>query len=116
MEQDRYSFVLKNIHADAYDSYVGIDQPVLMLFGEYDLNVDVQNSEKKLQQLFKEKSNLTLMRVADATHGLLKVDYFNQQVPDLWFWLKLMWMEEDAFASDFLPFLDAWLQKLPINI
>ncbi|MCG8312920.1 MAG: alpha/beta fold hydrolase [Pseudomonadales bacterium] len=112
MSGKRFEFIRKNIRSNALNDYEGINQPVLILLGEHDLNVDGKDTALQLTELFSERSNLTLRIIADANHGLLKRSHFNEQDPGVWYWLKMMWMEEDAFARDFLPTLSEWLENL----
>ncbi len=111
LAEDRFDFIHKNYRVNAYKDYQGIEQPLLILLGEDDLNVDVKDTQRQLLEIFAEKRNLTLMILPNATHGLLKSQHFNVQSPDLWFWLKLMWMEEDALSEEFFPVLERWLRQ-----
>ncbi len=111
LSEDRFSFVHKNYRVNAYKDYQGIEQPLLILLGEDDLNVDVKDTQRQLLEIFAEKRNMTLMILPNATHSLLKSQYFNVQSPGLWFWLKLMWMEEDALSDEFFPVLESWLRQ-----
>lgn len=112
LSKQRYEFVLKNYQSNAYNDYKNIQQPMLMLFGENDRNVDIHDSQAQLASLFKDKSNLQVVVIENATHAMLRAEKFNQQTPGIWFWLKLMWAEENAFATDFFPSMNKWLDSL----
>ena len=107
-----FEFIRKNIRSNALSSYEGLNQPILILLGEHDLNVDVKDTALQLTEQFSERNNLFLRIIDDANHGLLKRTHFNEQDPGAWYWLKMIWMDKDAFASDFLPTLTEWLEGL----
>jgi len=112
MPEQRYLFVLKNVLSDASDYYKDIQQPLLILLGENDLNVNVQNTHKHLTKIFYGRNNLKMFILPCATHGMLKAKDFNQQKPDFSFWLKLMWQGKKAFAPSFFTTLEMWLDDL----
>lgn len=112
VSEKRFEFIRKNIRSNALSDYEGINQPLLILLGEHDLNVDVNDTALQLTKLFSQRNNVTLRIIADANHGLLKRTHFNELNPGVWYWLKMMWMKEDAFASEFLPALSEWLENL----
>lgn len=112
MSEQRLKFVHKNISANAYNDYLGIKQPLLILLGDEDLNVDVEDTRQQLLKAFSGKNNLSLATLPKATHGLLKSQHFSEQIPGLWFWLKLMWMQENAFVDELFPTLINWLTRI----
>ena len=112
MSEQRYGFVKKNFQANAYDDYKDIQQPLLILLGDQDLNVDINDTKEKLLTLFRHRNNLQISIIPSATHGLLRAKTFNQQSPSLLFWLKLMWKGEAALAPDFLPVLGEWISRV----
>lgn len=110
---ERYQFVLKNFRANSLADYQKITQPFLLLLGSDDLNVDIPHTQQQLAPLLAAKNNnLQLSVLQNAGHSLLKSEPFNTQLPGLVFWMKLMWMEEAAFADDFFPILLDWLQAV----
>jgi pimeloyl-ACP methyl ester carboxylesterase len=112
MSKERYGFVERNLQANAFDDYNNLDQPLLILLGDKDLNVDINETRESLTKLFRHRSNAQITIIPDATHGLLIARSFNQQVPGLRFWLKLMWAGESALAPGFRPVLNDWIHEL----
>jgi pimeloyl-ACP methyl ester carboxylesterase len=104
--------VEKNLQANAFDDYNSLDQPLLILLGDKDLNVDINETKESLSKLFRHRSNAQITIIPDASHGLLKAESFNQQVPGLRFWLKLMWAGESALAPDLPIVLNEWIRQL----
>ncbi|WP_414980531.1 alpha/beta hydrolase family protein [Congregibacter sp.] len=116
MSEQRYGFVAKNFEVNAYSDYKNLRQPLLILLGDQDLNVDIFETEKKLTKLFRDRDNLQISIIRNATHGLLRANSFNQQTPGLLFWLKLMWEGEAALAPGFLPALGEWINRQGVLI
>jgi fermentation-respiration switch protein FrsA (DUF1100 family) len=111
MSERRYGFVERNFQANAYGDYKDLQQPLLVLLGEEDLNVDIYETQEKLLELFRHRDNLKILIIPDASHGLLKAGTFNQQSPGLLFWLKLMWTGEEALAPGLLTVLGEWINR-----
>jgi hypothetical protein len=111
MSEQRYGFVERNFQANAYDDDKNLQQPLLILLGDQDLNVDIHETNEKLLTLFRHRNNLQISIISNASHGLLKAKGFNQQSPRFLFWLKLMWRGEAALAPDFLPVLGEWINR-----
>lgn len=112
MTKARFEFVKLNALSDSSKDYKGITQPILILLGENDLNVNVKNTERVLKKQFKEQSNLKFKVIPNATHSLLKHPSFSTQTPGLYFLLKLMWQGEDAYSPVFLEELKLWVNQL----
>ena len=115
MSERRYGFVLRNMNANAYKDYVGIKQPMLILLGEDDLNVDVNDTREQLRGLFQSQRNIQISMIDGASHGMLDSRHFNQQSPTFSSWLKLIWMGERAFAKGFFPVLEGWIESLRLK-
>ncbi len=115
MSEDRFVFVKKNYLSNATDDYQGIKQPILILLGEKDLNVNIQNTQNSLRRIFSTQTNLTVHIIPEATHGLLRYPQFNTQNPGFGSLLRLLWEGENAYADGFLNKLGSWLdsQHLP---
>ena len=109
MTEDRYQFILKNLSVNASQDYVGLKQPTLLLLGEKDLNVDILNTKEVIEKVIAEQPNIQISIIKNATHSLLNADDFNEKVPGLLFWLKLIWQGENAVAQQFYTVLDEWL-------
>jgi pimeloyl-ACP methyl ester carboxylesterase len=111
MSEDRYQFVLKNFKADATHDYTGLKQPMLLLLGDKDLNVDILNTKEVVENLIDDQQSIQISVIKDATHGMLDAEHFNEQSPGLVFLLKLMWKGERAVAPEFYIKLDEWLSS-----
>ncbi|MFT4712310.1 MAG: alpha-beta hydrolase superfamily lysophospholipase [Candidatus Azotimanducaceae bacterium] len=112
MSEQRYGFAERNFEADALNDYKNLQQPLLVLLGDQDLNVDINETKEKLLTLFRHRNNLQVSIIPNASHSLLKAKGFNQQSPGIFFWLKLMWVGETALAPEFLPILGEWINRL----
>ncbi|MDI9244199.1 alpha/beta hydrolase [Marinobacter sp. CHS3-4] len=109
MIKERYQFVLKNFMSDATHDYGKINVPSLFLWGEKDLSVNAKN-EFKWWQVHGSKL-VTPKLISNASHSMLNADSFSEQDFGYKEWIKLMWLEQDAFAKDFLPTILTWLEK-----
>jgi alpha-beta hydrolase superfamily lysophospholipase len=109
MTEERYRFILKNLNVNAAQDYIGLKQPMLLLLGEKDLNVDILNTQKVIEKLIVEQPNIQITTIKNATHSMLNADHFNKQIPGLLFWLKLVWKQERAVTPEFYMVLDEWL-------
>lgn len=116
MSQDRFNFARKNALSDATKDYEGITQPILILLGDHDLNVNTQNTEAVLTDIFNTQDNAHIQILPKATHALLKHPEFSTQNPDIYFLLKLMWQGKDAYAPPFFNTLTNWLNNLDQKI
>ncbi|WP_047044430.1 alpha/beta hydrolase family protein [Vibrio mexicanus] len=113
MDQDRFEFVLNNFKSDAKQDYLSVRVPSLYLWGEKDLNVDAKKEFEYWQN--NENHFVTPMLIANASHAMLKADKFDHQSFGALQWLKLMWLEQEAFAESFLPTILTWLDELKLE-
>jgi alpha-beta hydrolase superfamily lysophospholipase len=111
MTKQRYQFVLKNYQSDATADYSNINVPTLLLWGDGDLNVDPQQEFKWWQAIANKNPFVSTHIIQNASHGMLNAKLFDTQVFGIKQWLKLMWLEEDAFAENFIPTLILWLNQ-----
>lgn len=81
MTMDRYSFVKRNISADAKNDLMHLKTPFLALFGVDDLNVDALTDSRIYQNILigRHPQNAVTL-IPDATHGLLRSNLFNYQL------------------------------------
>ncbi len=107
MSRERFAFVLRNYTSDAAADYPKINIPMLLLWGENDLNVDAKKEFMRWTK--KPNKNVTVKLIPDATHGLLKAEYFAGQHVSFSQWLRLMWLQQDALAPQFIPAVLDWL-------
>ncbi len=117
MSNDRYQFVLHNLNADMENGLSQVDVPFLGIFGQADLNVNVQESVSKISQIFEQSKhqNYQLKVIPNATHSLLNADYYNFQTYQEWSTLaQISYLLEgpDAFADGFLDLLTEWTMSV----
>lgn len=111
MTEARYQFILKNLRVNATQDYIGLKQPMLLLLGDKDLNVNIWNTKSVVEKLIDSQQSIKISIIKNATHGMLNTKHFNEQKPGLLFLLKLMWKEEKAFSPEFYTVLDEWLSR-----
>ncbi len=113
MTPQRFQFVKLNWRYDARENLKDINSPVLAVFGDHDLNVDISESIHVYKEIFKASGNrdLTIKVFPGAQHSLLKQKYFKEMVPGIGFLVKFKVLGEDAFADGFLDFVVAWVKK-----
>lgn len=111
----RFAFIKKNILSDATKDYKGVTQPALILLGDHDANVDIENTQFTLKKHVQDKNNMQVYVIKNATHSLLKHPDFNQQHPDLTLMVKFLWQGEAAFSDGFFPRLTQWMNTLEIK-
>lgn len=109
MAEDRFEFVLNNFESDAKQDYAEVRVPSLYLWGEKDLSVDA-NKEFAYWHA-NENRFVTPMLIANASHAMLKANKFDSQSLSTLQWVKLMWLEQEAFAKPFLPTILDWLSQ-----
>jgi len=112
----RYRFIQRNHRADATASLKTLKKPTLILLGAEDSHVDIQHTQNTLTRLCGRCQHLQSIVLPNATHALLKHNEFGVLEPGLGFWLKLQWMEQDAFSNELFPQLTRWLDERPTAI
>ncbi len=109
MTKERFQFVMNNFEVDATHEYLKISVPSLFLWGEKDLNV---NAIEEYKWWHSHTNKLvTTQIISNASHGMLKAEIFNTQNMGFIQWVKLIWLEQDAFVPDFLSTVLLWLEK-----
>lgn len=73
MSAERWSFVRRNFQADAANDLQNFKSPVLLLLGEEDLNVDVEQTESVYRENISPASLLTVKLFPDTEHSMLRV-------------------------------------------
>ncbi|PID63367.1 MAG: hypothetical protein CSB44_01740 [Gammaproteobacteria bacterium] len=113
MSRDRFEFVRLNIREDARRHLADIRVPVLALFGEDDLNVDVNDSIEHYRRVFdgNPQVDFTYRVFPDATHQLSKTRYFNDQSPGLLAVLLINVLGDDVFAAGVLDDIGNFVEK-----
>ena len=120
MDKRRWGFDQMLVGVNAKEALRQTTQPVLAIWGAYDLHVDPE----KNFAIYKEElakagnENVTLKIFPKANHSLLKVSkrQFTISGPaSLWISLKYIFLEKDAFADGYFELLISWLEKRKIN-
>ncbi len=84
--QERYPFILKNLSVNASKDYIGLKKPMLLLLGDKDLNVDIANTKKVIENLVNDQQRIQISIIKNATHSMLDAKSFNEQTPGLSFY------------------------------
>ncbi len=101
LTRDRYYFIQKNINADATKELKKVQCPVMAIFGDKDLNVDYLESYQTYRRIFTDTLSMTKI-YPDATHGLLRYQFFDTSDPGTGFFIKLKLFGQKAFAKNVL--------------
>ena len=111
MSEDRFRFAHMNSGANAIEGIQTIKAPFLGLFGQKDQNVDVDESYKTYEEIFKTmgKENYKLRIFDDATHELLKSRYQDRQNLLL---IHSFLIGDRIFVDDFFKTLSQWIKDL----
>lgn len=109
----RFAFEKRNMYEDASQNLAKIRVPVLALFGEDDLNVDVDASLTEYKHVFNipPKVDHTLRAFPNATHQLTKSTISNRQVPNLWSALVINVLGKNVFVDGVLDELTDFVEK-----
>ena len=101
MSEARFGFVASLVAEDATERLGDIDVPVLALFGEADLNVDVHDTIEVYSRVFAgdDRVRFEYRLFPDATHQLTKARHFNAQVPGLLALLKIGLLGDALFVD-----------------
>jgi len=114
MDPARFRFVAGAYWEDSTDFISGMQGPVLAIWGEDDLNVDAHSDSVIFQeQLTPLNGDRRVVMVPNATHGLLRADLFNYQLPSDWPWYLqyvFLGMGRDAFAEQSLDQIVHWVR------
>jgi len=113
MDPARFRFVAGAYWEDSASMISGMMGPVLAIWGEEDLNVDARSNFKKFQErLTPLTENRRVVMISSATHGLLRADIFNYQLPSDWPWyLQYVFfgMGRDVYAQQSLSQIASWI-------
>ncbi|WP_129140637.1 alpha/beta hydrolase family protein [Modicisalibacter coralii] len=115
MSRDRFDFVARNYDSDATPYLGSMQGPILALWGADDKNVDPRyNQAIYHQKLHPDQEQVTAI-INHATHGLLKAQWFNYQLPAEWsLWRKGLFilMGHHAYAPRALDTISIWINKV----
>jgi hypothetical protein len=113
MDPDRLRFVANAYWEDSTAAIASMQGPVLAIWGEDDLNVDAYtDAATYTAQLAPLSDQRSVVLVPNATHGLLRADLFNYQLPTEWPWYLeylFLGMGRDAFAPQSLEQITQWI-------
>jgi pimeloyl-ACP methyl ester carboxylesterase len=114
MDPARFRFVAGAYWEDSTDLISGVMGPALAIWGEDDLNVDARSDSKVFhEQLMPLTEVRRVVIVPNATHGLLRADLFNYQLPSDWPWYLqyvFLGMGRVAFSEQSLDQITEWIQ------
>lgn len=115
MTPHRLGFVRRNMHSDSSSDLKHANAPFLIMHGDNDLNVDPDYNQDQYRALLGQRNPLnTYVLIEDATHGLLRSDLFNYQLPDeMPFWVEYVFMGlgRESYAPDALETLTSWINE-----
>lgn len=116
-EAARQSFVRRNYRADAKEDLGQLNGPLLALWGSEDLNVDPASNSAIYSEVLTARDNAKIHIVPDATHALLKSQWFNYQTLSKWpesRKIAFMAFGKGAYANGALSLVSDWIwQALP---
>jgi alpha-beta hydrolase superfamily lysophospholipase len=119
MDPARFSFVAGAYWEDSSAMISDMKGPVLAIWGEDDLNVDAHSDstifQEKLMQITEDRH---VVLVPNATHSLLRTDWFNYQTPSDWPWYLqyvFLGMGRDAYAPQSLLQIVNWIEATTEN-
>ena len=119
MEVERFGFVAGAYWEDSTQSIPKMNGPVLAIWGEDDLNVDAYNDSEIFRKQLMPLSDIRQVGlVKNATHGLLRADLFNYQLPSHWPWYLqyvFLVMGQKAFAKHSLDKITDWILTVTKN-
>jgi dienelactone hydrolase len=119
MEAERFRFVAGAYWEDSTQSIPNMNGPILAVWGEDDLNVDAHNDSAIFREQLMPLSDIRqVVMVNNATHGLLRADLFNYQLPSQWPWYLqyiFLGMGQKAFAEHSLDQITDWILTVTEN-
>ena len=81
MPEARFEFVERMVLANAAEDDKTLHRPARTMLGEQALDVDIDETKDSLTRIFRHRDDLQINIIPKASHGLLKAETFNQQVP-----------------------------------
>lgn len=78
MSEDRWNFVQRNYRSDVTTVLPQVKVPVLLVLGDDDLNVDVNETERVYREILPPEQ-LTVQRYPNASHNIVKARFDNDQ-------------------------------------
>ena len=119
MSESRWNFARRNLGADVRSSLAGVRVPVLALYGEYDRNIDVEQSLAVYRGLLGNSANRhsAVRLFPKADHGLIPVERPVQvdgrgSLNNILRLLRIEFLGEEAFAPGFIDAQLDWLREI----
>lgn len=112
---ERLAFIARNRHADASADIAQTESPFMAIWGEEDLNVDAQVNAADYRRLHRPAPPSVVTTLPGATHGLLRADLFNYQLPDQMPWhakAAFMVLGRKAYAPGAIATVSAWIHNV----
>jgi alpha/beta superfamily hydrolase len=113
MDPARFRFVAGAYWETSRDLLSGMKGPVFAIWGEDDLNVDARSDADVFREQWRPQADdRRVVLVPNATHGLLRSDWFNYQLPSDWPWyLKYVFlgMGREAFSAQSVTQIADWI-------
>jgi uncharacterized protein len=116
MSEQRWFFVKKNRAADVTPFLKKVEIPTLVIFGEFDANVDVEQSKNIYRQEV-EPSLLTIKTFPNADHGIMPASKMrpmgmNSTLRDIYLLLKIEFLGARAYAPGYVTTMAEWARQL----
>ncbi|MGV9818196.1 alpha/beta hydrolase family protein [Nocardia xishanensis] len=112
MSADRWNFVLKNYRSDVTEFLPQVTVPVLLVLGDDDLNVDVDETEQVYRRLLP-PPRLTVRRYPNASHSLAQADLDNDRN-----WRSVVvavFAPRSLYAAGYLDGLRTYVAQQPVR-
>ena len=116
MSEDRWQFVLLNFSSDASLEWARLKQPFIAVFGDNDLNIDVENSIDLISKVVNSKRGCgaAVITIKNADHSLFPAKKPRITKLDSALIGRLVMVGligEKAFAKDSLSAISQWLDN-----
>ncbi|OWA34562.1 alpha/beta hydrolase [Saccharibacillus sp. O16] len=111
ISRERWTFIRKNFEEDSTDELAFFKQPVHLVLGGRDLNVDSDNTEKVYRAGISEKL-LSVTRLPDAEHSMLKRQLSESDSLAV---LTAVFMPRELFDDGYLSDMRAFLRIMNEN-
>lgn len=112
MSADRWNFVLKNYRSDVTEFLPQITVPVLLVLGDDDLNVDVDETEQVYRRVLP-PPRLTVRRYPNASHNIVRAGLDNDQS-----WRSVVvavFAPRSLYAPGYLDDLRTYVAQQPVR-
>lgn len=110
MSYNRFIFSKKK-WPDVRDHINNIECPILLVFGDRDLNVDVNESIKIYNEYLSKQNHphYKVKKFTNGTHSLVRADKFQDRAINL---LDIIIYGENIYSNGYLDYIDQWLNRV----